>query len=126
MYDGPKIITGLVIFVALATLPFWFTAASGKGGATPDPKAPEGKECVESKEFMKAQHMDLLNEWRDDVVRNGNREYTAQKDGKKYDMSLTRTCMDCHDNKEQFCDECHNYVGVTPYCWECHIAPGKD
>jgi hypothetical protein len=31
--------------------------------------------------------------------------------------------MKCHDNKEEFCDKCHLYAGVTPYCWDCHIDP---
>jgi cytochrome c oxidase subunit 2 len=38
-------------------------------------------------------------------------------------MSLQNTCMHCHSNKQKFCDECHTYVAVKPYCWDCHIAP---
>ena len=39
--------------------------------------------------------------------------------------SLTRgiddaLCLDCHKNKSNFCDKCHDYMGVKPYCWECH------
>jgi hypothetical protein len=67
-------------------------------------------------------HMDLLNEWRDDVVRKGKRIYTSPG-GKKYNMSLSNTCMECHSNKAEFCDECHQYAGVDPYCWNCHIEP---
>jgi hypothetical protein len=64
----------------------------------------------------------MLNNWRDEVVREGNRLYVAA-DGKEYNMSLQNTCMNCHSNKSKFCDECHNYVAVKPYCWDCHIAP---
>ena len=121
MYDGGKIITGLIIFVALVSFPILYTGAMGKAGDKPEPKAPENEtKCVESKEFMQAWHMDMLNEWRDEVVREGNRIYTAQ-DGEKHEMSLTNNCLKCHNDREKFCDECHNYVGVSPYCWDCHI-----
>jgi hypothetical protein len=41
-------------------------------------------------------------------------------------MSLTNTCLDCHPNKDTFCDRCHNYMAVSPYCWDCHIVPEQD
>ncbi len=123
MYDGGKIITGLIIFIALAVFPFWYTAASGQGAYKPELAAPsQGDKCVESKEHMKAWHMDMLNDWRDAVVRDGDRTYTAS-DGEKHNMSLSMTCMKCHDDKEKFCDQCHNYLGVVPYCWDCHVEP---
>jgi len=31
--------------------------------------------------------------------------------------------MHCHSNKKKFCDECHNYMAVKPFCWDCHIQP---
>lgn len=125
MYDGGKIITGLIIFIALVTFPLWYTAAAGGGGDRPEPKLPAGeKKCVESKAFMKAWHMDLLNEWRDAVVRGGDRVYVAT-DGEKHNMSLTLTCMECHADKAAFCDACHNDVGVSPACWDCHVEPGQ-
>jgi hypothetical protein len=83
------------------------------------------KKCVESKSFMRAEHMVMLNDWRDLVVREGDRIYIAN-DGKEYVMSLQNTCMKCHSNKKKFCDECHNYLAVKPYCWDCHIQPRED
>jgi len=131
MYDGWKIIVGLIIFVGIATFPFLYDV--GKASIPPpDPKidTPEiqkmtVKKCVESKSFMKAEHMVMINDWRDSVVRDGNRLYTST-DGQQYAMSLQNTCMKCHSNKTKFCDECHNYVGVKPYCWDCHIAPKEE
>jgi len=131
MYDGWKIIVGLIIFVGIATFPFLYDV--GKASIPPpDPKidTPEiqkmtVKKCVESKSFMKAEHMVMINDWRDAVVRDGNRLYTST-DGQQYAMSLQNTCMKCHSNKTKFCDECHNYVGVKPYCWDCHIAPKEE
>ena len=63
------------------------------------------------------------NQWRDDVVRKGEREYVSSSNGKIFDMSLSRTCMDCHSNKAEFCDACHTYMAVSPYCWDCHVEP---
>ena len=121
MFDANKIIPLLIVFLVLVTLPFWSSLTSSDSGKKPNLVLPTNeKQCVESKEYMQAWHMDLLNDWRDMVVRDGIRDYTA-KDGKVYKASLSSTCLKCHDKKEQFCDECHNYVGVKPYCWDCHV-----
>jgi hypothetical protein len=71
--------------------------------------------------YMKSWHMDLLNTWRDDVVREGKRIHVSRDYGTRYEMSLTKTCLGCHSNKKKFCDQCHDYIGVEPYCWDCHI-----
>lgn len=125
MYDAGKIIVGLIIFIGLFTSPIWYDFASGESSKKPNivlPVNEDMKECVASTEYMRASHMDLLNEWRDEVVREGNRIYTSPT-GKKFEMSLTKTCTNCHSNKTQFCDQCHDYLGVTPYCWDCHVEP---
>lgn len=123
MHDAGKIIIGLLIFLAIVTSPMWYHLVMGAEPTPPELILPtDYDKCVESTEYMRVQHMDLLNEWRDDVVRNGDREHVAQ-DGTVYEKSLSRTCMTCHDNKEQFCDRCHTYAAVTPYCWSCHVEP---
>jgi hypothetical protein len=66
--------------------------------------------------------MQILNDWRDAVVREDRRVYVSST-GKQYDMSLQNTCMKCHDDKEKFCDKCHVALSVDPYCWTCHIEP---
>jgi cytochrome c len=133
LYDGGKILIGLLVFVAVATLPFYYNI--GKVNAKPEPKLdtpailqlPEQeRKCVESKKFMRTEHMQLLNNWRDSVVRDGYRQYTSETSGKHFNMSLQNECMRCHANKKKFCDECHNYMAVKPYCWDCHIAPKED
>lgn len=123
MHDAGKIFIGLVIFLAVVTSPMWYHMVAGAKPTPPDLVLPaDYDKCVESTEYMRVQHMDLLNEWRDDVVRRGDRTHVAP-DGTEYDKSLSRTCMTCHDNKEQFCDRCHTYAAVTPYCWTCHVDP---
>jgi len=132
IYDGGKIILGLLVFVAIALFPFYYQG--GKASAKPEPKTDTPaiqeyeklngkKECVESKEWMRGEHMQLLNQWRDSVVRDDNRGYVSTANHKRFNMSLQNGCMQCHSNKKKFCDECHNYLSVKPYCWDCHIQP---
>jgi hypothetical protein len=127
MYDARKIIPGVVIFLGLASFPLWW----GHGKSAPPPEISLNtpaiqrlaeKRCVEPTPYMRANHMEFLNTWRNAVVRQGDRIYTASS-GKEYDMSLSGTCLGCHSNHEQFCDRCHNYEGVRPACWSCHNVP---
>ena len=126
MYDSGKIITGLIIFVGLFTSPIWYDISNGKEALKEPnlilPTKDNQKECIRSTDYMRSYHMEMLNDWRFEVVREGKRNFVSSN-GKTYDMSLTKTCLNCHSNKAQFCDQCHNYVGVTPYCWECHLEP---
>jgi hypothetical protein len=121
MKDKKKIIAGLVIFIAVIAFPFWYN--HGKAAPAPElvltAKAKAAKVCVMPTAYMKANHMRLLEVWRHDVVRNGDRVF-INPEGKAYTMSLSNTCLDCHSNKAEFCDRCHNYASVRPYCWDCH------
>ena len=123
MNDKGKIFAGLVIFFGVLSFPFWYTVAKGNAGYAPElEKAAKWEQCVLDREEMIPDHMELLNEWRDLVVREGARDHVTE-DGRTFDMSLTNTCLDCHPNKDKFCDQCHDYLGVHPYCWDCHINP---
>lgn len=123
IYDGRKVITGLIVFLIIITFPIWYNVGKGTATYKPDPKIiTEAEQCVKETAYMKEFHMDLLNDWRDKVVRSNDR-YVTGVDGKRYEMSLSHTCMKCHSNKTEFCDTCHNYVGVDPYCWDCHVQP---
>lgn len=123
MYDKGKILAGLVIFFGLLSFPLWYTTAKGKAGYMPElEKAAKGKHCVLPTEEIRAGHMQLLNDWRDEAVREGDRVFRAW-DGSTCVKSLTRTCLGCHRSKERFCDRCHDYMAVDPYCWNCHVAP---
>ncbi len=121
MYDTGKILAFIGAFVVFVSTPFW--SNFGKAAFEPHPKLPtQYKECVESKEFMRADHMKLLRLWRYDVVRKEQRIYVNSK-GETYPISLQNECMRCHTSKKEFCDQCHNYVAAHPYCWNCHISP---
>jgi len=127
MNDKKYIIAGLAIFVVLMTFPFWFNM--GKAAPPPEviltPKALAAKECVRPTALMKVEHQQLLDVWRDTVTRDGRRIYVNEQ-GKQFNMSLSNTCLDCHSNKAEFCDRCHNYASVSPYCWDCHIDNPKE
>ncbi|MFC1977351.1 sulfate reduction electron transfer complex DsrMKJOP subunit DsrJ [Chloroflexota bacterium] len=128
MYNTAKVITTgvIIVFLCLAMFPLWYVLASGKATYVPEPEiVTKEKQCIEATLYMRDKHMDLLNDWMESVVRQGTRISVAS-DGQEYSMSLTGTCMDCHSNKEEFCDQCHNYVGVKPKCWDCHIVPEGD
>ena len=100
MYNKNVVIPGIIIFVGLFTAPFWTNVFSGKHEPVKLelPKAPvkffgeERTNCVEPREWMAANHMDLLISWRDEALRNTKRIYVAT-DGKKWETSLQNTCM---------------------------------
>jgi hypothetical protein len=127
MKDKWIIIVGIGIFLIILTFPFWYN----RGKAAPAPeliltdKAKAAKACVRSTEYMKAEHMKLLDIWRHSVVRNAERIY-VNSSGKEFNMSISNTCLDCHSNKAEFCDRCHDYASVRPYCWDCHIDNPKE
>jgi len=127
MYNKGLICIGLIVFVAVVSAPFWINF--GKAAPAPTPvlseKAKAAKKCVRSADYMKREHMQLLDMWRDTVVRESKRIY-VNADGDRFNMSLSNTCLDCHANKTEFCDRCHNYASVNPYCWDCHIDNPKE
>lgn len=131
MNDKKLIIAGLVVFCAIIFLPFMLNI--GKASLAPEPElSPEalaaqktGKTCVLPKIEMKAGHMQILDIWRDTVVRKGERIY-INSNGQSFTMSLSsgeNSCIGCHTNKSEFCDSCHTYASVKPYCWDCHNEP---
>ena len=143
MYNAKYIWPGVIVFLALFTAPFWLNMGSGKY-AYPDVAVPKadaamtveawaklpqaerllqpGVACIEPKEYMRAEHMQMLNTWRDQALREEKREYVSTN-GAKWEVSLQNTCMKCHANKAEFCDKCHDSNSVSPYCWDCHVAP---
>lgn len=124
MNDKPKIIIGLIIFFGIFTFPFWYNhmSASSPPQVVLTAKAKAAKVCVENTDFMRKEHMQLLNTWRNTVVREGKRIFVSSS-GKEYMISLSNTCLNCHSDKAEFCDRCHTYASVSPYCWECHTYP---
>ena len=126
MYNGGKIIAGLAIFLGLITFPIYYSV--GKANPHPNPSLDtpvinqmKVKHCVESREFMRANHMRLLRGWMKTVLAGKGCVYVSST-GEKYNMSWD-TCWNCHSSKKQFCDRCHNYMAVDLPCWKCHSEP---
>jgi hypothetical protein len=124
MRDSGRIIFGVVVFLGVVTFPVWHTLGRNGGSSAPKLELPkDSSRCVEETAYMRAHHMELLDEWRDEVVREGKKEYTSSAFGTNHEMSLTKTCMGCHTSREKFCAECHAFVSVEPTCWNCHLEP---
>ena len=122
MYGKGRIIPALILFLGLMTSPFWYK--SGDAGKPPKPEKPKDyTECVAPTAYMRTSHMVLLNEWRDDILREGGPRIGKTANGTEYVRSLQNGCMKCHSDKKKFCDACHNYTSVKPYCWDCHLQP---
>lgn len=65
--------------------------------------------CVRDAAWMRQNHRVFLRELRDKTVREGVRN----------EVTL-RSCSQCHKDKAQFCDKCHNAVNLRPDCFDCH------
>lgn len=105
----------VLVFLTVLAFPFTYNAFSVGLFSASGPKleiARPGK-CVEETSWMRNNHMKILLHVREDAVREGIR---------KVDHSL-HGCQRCHPNREVFCNSCHEYVGVEPECWNCHIYP---
>jgi hypothetical protein len=127
MHDTGKILSGLVIFFAVVASPVWYQALKGEPIGPPDLKIDsESPVCVATTAYMRSLHMDLLNDWRDEAVRDSDRIYVGLE-GVEYEKSIGGTCLgSCHTSQEEFCDRCHEYVGAEVYCWDCHAEQKSD
>ena len=82
-------------------------------------KAAKGQQCVEDTEYMRRNHMKVLDHHRDKTVIEGIRT-------KKHSL---KECINCHASektgsvakaKDDFCVSCHTYAAVKIDCFECH------
>jgi hypothetical protein len=93
-----------------------------KASGAPTPviqKAVKGEQCVEPNDFMRRNHMKVLDGHRDKTVIEGIRT-------KKYSL---KECINCHASettgsvaaaKDDFCVSCHSYAAVKIDCFDCH------
>jgi hypothetical protein len=124
MNDRVKILLALALFLALASFPIWYTLGASGATGRPELQLPtDASRCIFATDEMARNHMHLLDDWRNAVVRRGEKEFTSEFTGKTYTMSLTGTCLGCHTDRDAFCTRCHDYAGVSPSCWDCHLEP---
>jgi hypothetical protein len=122
---------GLAVFIGA-----WLFMHSGNQGSLPvtaaEAVAPaqssavksapvDSSKCILPTEYMRAHHMQVLDKWRKDSVRKGNRTF-VNPEGSHFDKSLN-TCLGCHGSNPMFCFMCHEYANVKPTCWNCHLSP---
>ena len=114
----------IAVFCAIMIIPFLVNAGNKSEALELDLNTPEinalaNKACVEDTEYMRSHHMQMLDQWRDEVVRGGSTQYVSST-GQVYDKSLDDTCLRCHSNAKDFCTKCHENANVELYCWDCH------
>jgi len=71
--------------------------------------ADPSQRCVRDPIWMRQNHRIFLRELRDRTVRERIRS----------EITL-RSCSQCHKDKTQFCDKCHDAVNLRPDCFDCH------
>ncbi len=111
-----------VMGMLLAFLPL---APAGAGGSVPKPviQKAQGEQCVEDTDYMRRNHMKVLNHHRDKTVHQGIRTKQHSLKG----------CIDCHATpnaagqktvlgKDHFCQSCHTYAAVQVDCFQCHSS----
>ena len=84
--------------------------------------AQTGGQCVRETDWMRRNHMALIQHERDMTVIHGVRTIDGSLAG----------CVACHANKDtqggflpvnaddEFCAGCHQFTGVTLDCFQCH------
>lgn len=116
-----KVVLSLVLLLGLGAAIAESHAPAGQG-VEGTAKADSLKTCIRPTDWMRRNHMELIEHQRDLTVRQGIR---VQKD------SLAN-CVDCHarqdtkgkpvpvNAKGEFCQHCHGYAAVNPSCFQCH------
>ena len=128
MRNKTNIVVGVLVFLIVVTSPIWLNLGKNAEASevevsydTPAINAlsEEDRHCIYDTEYMRENHMEILHQWKVQVVRDGNRTVVTP-DGEEYEMSLQNTCLECHSNYDEFCEKCHDANGVDPNCWTCH------
>ena len=126
MQKKTNIVVGILVFLLVMAAPIWMNFGKDAAASnvevsldTPTINALDEKKCIYDTEYMRENHMEILHQWKVQVVRDDNRVMVTP-DGREFEMSLQNTCLDCHSNYDEFCEKCHNANGVDPNCWTCH------
>jgi len=115
----------MLVLVCMTSLAFAAEEQNaGNGGLLPVIPMGQGDSCVEDTDFMRRNHMDLLEHQRDETMKEGIR-------GKPYSL---KECLSCHavngpdaipvtvSSPQHFCRSCHDYAAVSIDCFQCHAS----
>ena len=114
------IIAAIAVLAMLAPVGYSLTRF-GVAQATEVPQVflempdPQYQECVRETTYMRFHHMDLLKQTREEFIRDGIRG----------EVTLSG-CRDCHENRDRFCNQCHDAASLTLDCFGCHYYPESD
>ncbi len=121
------------IFIVMLTLvlvsmtgPAYAVEEPGAGNGELLPVIPmgQGDSCVEDPDYMRRNHMNLLEHQRDETMLKGIR-------GNPYSL---KECISCHavngpdaipvtvSSPQHFCRSCHDYAAVSIDCFQCHAS----
>lgn len=115
---------GLLLLIAALTVAAPVCAADATRVPKPVIEAAKGEKCVESTDFMRRNHMELLKHQRDATMHQGIRTKNHSLNG----------CIECHASRRDnsvvgsdrnFCQSCHSYAAVNIDCFECHASKPK-
>ncbi|HED30597.1 MAG TPA: hypothetical protein ENN50_02670 [Prosthecochloris aestuarii] len=115
------LITGGIVLAVVMMVSMFSTGGEADTSVTSPVSVQDSSACIASKKYMRSHHMKVLEEWRHDVVREGDRIHETP-DGRVFEKSLN-TCLSCHSQNRFFCIMCHQYANVKPTCWNCHLLP---
>ena len=114
----------LLLLVAALAVAWPVIAADSSRVPKPVIEAGKGEQCVESTDFMRRNHMELLKHQRDATMHQGIRTRNHSLNG----------CIECHASRknnsvvgseQNFCQSCHSYAAVKLDCFECHASKPK-
>jgi hypothetical protein len=119
-YRAQPVLLGLLCLVLMGS-----AQASGVGDFVVDnSRAAALSNCVEPTEYMRRNHMEVIQHQRDTTVYGGIRSTKHSLAG----------CVQCHvgydatqapvaiDAEGQFCAACHSYAAVKLNCFDCHAT----
>lgn len=125
---GRAALAGIIVVVILMPVGYSaFARVAFSGVEAPEKPVGKGTRCLsenpfdedakhmQTAEYMRFHHWELLRGLREEVVR----------DGVRGDISLDG-CWNCHQSKVRFCDRCHDAASVRPDCFGCHYYPDLD
>jgi len=114
----------VIVLTAVALLSLVGMTVAVSDVPQPDIPRGRGESCVADTDFMRRNHMTMLNHQRDETVLKGVRS-------KRYSL---KECVACHvvpgpdstpvtvASPKHFCRSCHDYVAVKIDCFECHAS----
>jgi len=104
----------LVIFVVILTLPFAINAANGHiFSGTPSPIPSNASLAEYNNAIMDEYAVNLPKP----LLPNGSVDIDYMRNHMnilKQPGQSTTQCASCHADRTNFCDKCHNYVGIHP------------